>query len=70
MQSCSTMICQLNGCPHCFVFMSFFLKLIVTCRLCVIYVSKDNDSDVWVMITRLIWNTSTSISGVREKSLN
>ena len=24
----------------------FFLKLIVTCRLCVIYVREDNDSNV------------------------
>ena len=27
-------------------FIHFFLKLIVACRLCVIYVREDNDSNV------------------------
>ena len=29
-----------------FFLIPFFLKLIVTCRLCVIYVREDNDSNV------------------------
>ena len=29
----------------------FFLKLIVACKLCVIYVREDNDSNVWAVIT-------------------
>ena len=47
-ESFSPMICQLNGCPHFFVVLfliPFFLKLIVACRLCVIYVKEDNDSN-------------------------
>ena len=32
----------------------FFLKLIVACRLCVIYVREDNDSNVWAMITQML----------------
>ena len=39
------MIYQLTEYLHCFVFVGF-LKFIVTCRLHVIYVWKDNDSDV------------------------
>ena len=30
----------------CFIFNMFLLKLIVACRLCVIYVREDNDSNV------------------------
>ena len=48
-------------------FHSFFLKLIVTCRLCVIYVSEDNNSNVRVTIIRLLWITWTSMSDFREK---
>ena len=29
-----------------FIFDIFFFKLIVACRLCVIYVKEDNDSNV------------------------
>ena len=46
--SFSPMICQLNGCPHFLVvrfLIHFFLKF-VACRLCVIYVKEDNDSNV------------------------
>ena len=48
-QSFSPIICQLNGCSHFFVVLClipFFLKLIVACRLCVIYVREDNDSSL------------------------
>ena len=48
-QSLTPVICQLNGWPHFFVVLfliPFFLKLIVACRLCVIYVKEDNDSNV------------------------
>ena len=34
----------LTFCVSFFIF--FFLKLIVACRLCVIYVMEDNDSNV------------------------
>ena len=64
----SPMTSQLNGCPHFFVFfflISFFLK----CRLCVIYVREDNDSNVLVMITRLVWTIWTSISAVPKKAV-
>ena len=30
----------------CFFFNIFFLELIVVCRLCVVYVREDNDSNV------------------------
>ena len=30
----------------CSIFIIFFLKLIVACRLCVIYVREDNDPNV------------------------
>ena len=36
----------------------FFLKLIVVCRLCVICVREDNDSNV---VTRLIWNLLSDV---------
>ena len=42
------MTSQLDGWPH-FLFFLFihFLKLIITfCKLCVIYVKEDNDSNV------------------------
>ena len=47
----------------------FFLKLIVTCILCVIYVREDNDSNVLVMIIRLVWTTWTPMSAVPHHSL-
>ena len=37
------MMCQLNGCRH--IIIIVFLKLIVACRLCIIYVREDNDSN-------------------------
>ena len=44
--------------------MHLFLKLIVACVLCGIYVSEDNDSNVYLMITRLVWTTWTPMSAV------
>ena len=46
----------------------FFVRLILTCRLWVIYVREDNYSNVEVMITRLIWTIYTSMSSVRKKA--
>ena len=46
---------QLDGCPQFFVSVSysfFFLKLIVTCRLCVTYLEKDNDYN---SMAQLLW---------------
>ena len=40
-------------CTNCFI--HFFLDLIVTCTLFIIYVREDNCPNVQVMITRLIW---------------
>ena len=34
----------------CFIFDIFFLKLIVTCRLCVIYEREDHDSNVEALV--------------------
>ena len=52
------MTSQLNRCLHLFVSLySFFsfLKLIMTCRWCVIYVTEDDNLNyAYVMITRLI----------------
>ena len=42
------------------------LKLIVACRLCVIYVREDNDSNVKAVITLLVW---TSLSAVPRKAV-
>ena len=70
--SFSPMICQLNGCPHIFVVLfliPFFLKLIVACRLSVIYVREDNNSNVWAVISRLIWTIWTSLSPVPRKAV-
>ena len=40
---------QFNGCPHFSCSLSFiFIKLIVICRLWVIYVRVDNDSSVYI----------------------
>ena len=35
--------------------------------MCVIYVREDNDSDVKVMITWLVWSTWTPLSAVAKK---
>ena len=50
------MTSQLNGCPHFIgiLFNSFFVKLIVACKLCVIFAREDDDSYVQAMITRLM----------------
>ena len=40
----------------CFSFLLIFQMLIVTCRLCLIYGSEDNDFNVLVMLAGLIWN--------------
>ena len=48
------------------LFQSRDLQLTMACRSCVIYVREDNGSNVYTMITRLIW---TSLSAVREKPL-
>ena len=64
------MICQINGALTFFVyyFSWFFLRLIITCRLWVIYVREDNYSNVWVMIKRLIWTIWTPMSSVLKKA--
>ena len=41
----------------------------MACRLCIIYVREDNDSDVKAMITRLIWTIWTSLSAVPRKAV-
>ena len=65
------MTSYLNGCPHFFcVSLYFFLKLIVTCRLCAIYVREDDNSNLEVMITWFPWITWTSLSAVGKKLLN
>ena len=53
-----------------FVFYQFFLKLIVSCRLCAICLREYNHYSVHVIITRLIWITWTSRSVVRERLIN
>ena len=66
------MICQLNWCPHFFVVLfliPFFLKSVVACKSCVIYVRDDDDSSVWAVITRLIWTIWTSLSAVPRKAV-
>ena len=57
-----------NDWPSLFVFWfyQFFLRLIVTCRLWIIYMREDNDSSVLDMITWLIWITWTLMSIVWE----
>ena len=64
------MICQINGGLTFFVyyFNWFFLRLIITCRLWVIYVREDNYSNVKVMIKRLIWTIWTPMSSVLKKA--
>ena len=46
------------------------IKFFGTCRLCVIFVREDTNSNVHVMIIWLIWITWTSMSAVRERPLN
>ena len=41
----------------------------MACRLWVIYVREDNDSNVLAMITRLMWTIWTSLSAVPKKSV-
>ena len=48
---------------------SFFLKLTVAFRWCVIYVREDDDSNVKAMVTRLIWTTWTLMSTVPKKAV-
>ena len=64
------MICQINGALTFFVyyFNWFFLRLIITCRLWVIYVREDNYSNVQVMIKWLIWTIWTPMSSVLKKA--
>ena len=50
----------------CFFSWFYFLTLIATCTLCVIYVREDDNSNVQVMITWLIWLTWTSLSAARS----
>ena len=54
----------------CVSILFFFLKLIVICRLRVIYVREDNDSHVYVRIEQVIWIALTSLSTVRKGLLN
>ena len=62
---------SLIGRPHfscaCFSFIFFSNKSIVPCKLCVIHVQEDNNCNVSVMITWLIWITWTPMSNVRER---
>ena len=64
----SPMTSRLNGRPH--FFHSFFLMLNVTCRFCIIFVWKYNDSHVDVMIIRLVWTiwTRCPLSEKAEKN--
>ena len=47
---------------------ALILKLIVACRIQV--VREDHNSNVYVMIVRLIWITWTALSAIRESPLN
>ena len=38
------MTSPLDGCPHFLCLLFIFLRLIVTCRLCIIYVREDNNT--------------------------
>ena len=49
-----------------FFLIPFLLKLSVACRLCVIYVREDYDSNAQAVITPLIW---TSLSAVPRKAI-
>ena len=42
------MASQFNGFHHFFVIFIHFVQLIVTRRSCVIYVKKDNDSNIYI----------------------
>ena len=65
------MICQINGALTFFVYNlnCFFLRLIITCGLWIIYVREDNYSIVQVMIKRLIWTIWTLMSSVLKKAV-
>ena len=56
----------------CFLFILwvFFFKLIVACKLHLIYVRGYNDSNVLVMLPWLIWITWSSLSTIQEWPLN
>ena len=54
----------------CFLFdIFFFVKLIMACRLCDIYAREYNDSNVYAMITRLVWTIWTPMSAVPKKAV-
>ena len=48
----------------------FFLKLIISCRLCVIYAWEGSDSSVLVTITQIAWTTLIPMSAVPKRPLN
>ena len=48
----------------CVYLLFIFLKLIVTCRLRIICVRENNDSNIEVMIIQLIWTLWTPVSYV------
>ena len=50
----------------CLFFIHFFLELIVTYTVSVLYVWENNNSNEWVMITWLMWITWTLLSAVQE----
>ena len=67
----SSMTNQFYGYPPFFVFAFYsFLNLIVTFELYIIYMTKDGDCNVKVMITWLLWITWTSMFAVKERPLN
>ena len=45
-------------------------QMLVHHQYCVIYVREDNDSNEYVMITRLVWITWTLMSTVPKRPLN
>ena len=51
-----------------FIILIVFFRLIITCRLWVIYVREDNYSNVYVMITWLIWTIWTPMSSVPKNA--
>ena len=65
------MTSPLNRCPHFlgFFFNIIFLKVIVACMLCVIYVREGNYSNVYVMMTQLVWTICTLTSAVPKRAV-
>ena len=55
--------------PSLFVFLSTFLKLIITWRSCAIYMREGNDFNVEVIDTGFIWIARTLLSNVRQKAV-